>query len=116
MSDMLREMDHGPSALPAGSQLTLFNSSTNVEIMARVKARNRCALNICPLSGYTNGATLPVNLIVYAKQARCHAPDNTFFRDLVCVRSTFLNISQRILLLQAEECGSAVDIWESFGL
>lgn len=41
MSDMLREMDHGPSALPAGSKLTLFNSSTNVEIMARVKARNR---------------------------------------------------------------------------
>ncbi len=41
MSDMLREMDHGPSALPAGSQLTLFNTSTNVEIMARVKTRNR---------------------------------------------------------------------------
>ncbi len=44
MSDMLREMDHGPSALPIGSQLTLFNASTNVEIMARVKTRNRC----CP--------------------------------------------------------------------
>ena len=45
MSDMLREMDHGPSALPAGSQLTLFNTSTNVEIMARVKTRNRSAPN-----------------------------------------------------------------------
>ena len=41
MSDMLREMDHGPSALPAGSQLTLFNSSANAETMARVKTRNR---------------------------------------------------------------------------
>ena len=45
MSDMLREMDHGPSALPAGSQLTLFNTSTNVEIMARVKTRNRSERN-----------------------------------------------------------------------
>ena len=35
MSDMLREMDHGPSALPAG------NSSANAETMARVKTRNR---------------------------------------------------------------------------
>ena len=46
MSDMLREMDHGPSALPAGSQLTLFNTSTNVEIMARVKTRNRFEFSI----------------------------------------------------------------------
>ena len=46
MSDMLREMDHGPSALPAGSQLTLFNTSTNVEIMARVKTRNRSELGL----------------------------------------------------------------------
>ena len=50
MSDMLREMDHGPSALPAGSQLTLFNSSTNVEIMARVKTRNRCDFDMVAIS------------------------------------------------------------------
>lgn len=49
MSDMLREMDHGPSALPVGSQLTLFNASTNVEIMARVKTRNRCCPPLRPL-------------------------------------------------------------------
>ena len=43
MSDLLREMDHGPSALPAGSSLTLFNSSSTPETVARVKQRNRCA-------------------------------------------------------------------------
>ena len=43
MSDLLREMDHGPSALPAGSSLTLLNSSSTPETVARVKQRNRCA-------------------------------------------------------------------------
>ncbi|CAL8468748.1 g8288 [Coccomyxa elongata] len=41
MSDLLREMDHGPSALPAGSSLTLFNSTSTEEVIARVKKRNR---------------------------------------------------------------------------
>ncbi len=44
MSDLLREMDHGPSALPAGSSLTLFNNTSTDEVIARVKKRNRC----CP--------------------------------------------------------------------
>ncbi|BDA43260.1 probable ion channel POLLUX at N-terminal half [Coccomyxa sp. Obi] len=41
MSDLLREMDHGPSALPAGSSLTLFNNTSTDEVIARVKKRNR---------------------------------------------------------------------------
>ena len=43
MSDLLREMDHGPSALPAGSSLTLFNNTSTDEVIARVKKRNRCS-------------------------------------------------------------------------
>ena len=58
MSDMLREMDHGPSALPVGSQLTLFNASTNVEIMARVKTRNRCCPPLRP-SWRCRSSTIP---------------------------------------------------------
>jgi hypothetical protein len=47
MSDLLREMDHGPSALPAGSSLTLFNSTSTDEVIARVKKRNRCCPCYC---------------------------------------------------------------------
>lgn len=49
MSDLLREMDHGPSALPAGSSLTLFNNTSTDEVIARVKKRNRCPLTLAHL-------------------------------------------------------------------
>ena len=83
MSDMLREMDHGPSALPAGSQLTLFNSSTNVEIMARVKARNRCALTICPVGLQT---CLCIDLYCNARRARVPCSSgNPFSEELTAI-------------------------------
>jgi hypothetical protein len=44
MSDLLREMDHGPSALPAGTKIVLFNNTSNDEITSRVRARNRSEL------------------------------------------------------------------------
>ena len=66
MSDMLREMDHGPSALPAGSQLTLFNTSTNVEIMARVKTRNRSE------NQYTQ-CHHAMGIVVCQQACTCHA-------------------------------------------
>ena len=38
MSDLLREMDHGPAALPAGSSITLFNCSSTPEALAAHQA------------------------------------------------------------------------------
>ena len=33
MTDLLSELDHGPSALPRGSEVTLFNTRTSQEVM-----------------------------------------------------------------------------------
>lgn len=41
MGELLREMDHGPAALPPGSEVTLFNASATTEIIERVIGRNR---------------------------------------------------------------------------
>ena len=41
MSDLLREMDHGPAALPPGSQLTLLNNTMTPETLPRLTRRNR---------------------------------------------------------------------------
>jgi hypothetical protein len=41
MGELLREMDHGPAALPPGSEVTLFNTSATEDVVKRVKFRNR---------------------------------------------------------------------------
>ena len=33
MTDLLSELDHGPSALPKGSEVTLFNTRSSQEVM-----------------------------------------------------------------------------------
>ncbi len=33
MTDLLSELDHGPSALPRGSEVTLFNTRSSQEVM-----------------------------------------------------------------------------------
>lgn len=35
MTDLLSELDHGPSALPSGSEVTLFNTRTSQEVMGK---------------------------------------------------------------------------------
>ena len=35
MTDLLSELDHGPSALPRGSEVTLFNTRTSQEVLGR---------------------------------------------------------------------------------
>ncbi len=52
MSDLLREMDHGPAALPAGSSITLFNCSATPDSLALIKQRNRLRnLDVSLVSG-----------------------------------------------------------------
>ncbi|KAK9845991.1 hypothetical protein WJX81_007900 [Elliptochloris bilobata] len=40
MGDLLRELDHGPAALPAGSSLTLFHANAPEGMLERVRARS----------------------------------------------------------------------------
>ncbi|DBA72591.1 TPA: hypothetical protein ACH3X2_010343 [Trebouxia sp. C0005] len=42
MTDLLSELDHGPSALPKGSEVTLFNTRSSQEVMG--KAREKASL------------------------------------------------------------------------
>ena len=35
MVDLLSELDHGPSALPKGSQVTMFNTRTQKEVLGK---------------------------------------------------------------------------------
>lgn len=93
MSDMLREMDHGPSALPAGSQLTLFNTSTNVEIMARVKTRNRSALNT--MHSFTCMGIKTVAACLHVLRL-CSAPGQSSLRDMAEVSAKLLRCSCRL--------------------
>lgn len=38
MIDLLSELDHGPSALPKGSEVTMFNTRTAQEVLGKLVA------------------------------------------------------------------------------
>ncbi len=40
MTDLLSELDHGPSALPRGSEVTLFNTRSSQEVMGMCPSPN----------------------------------------------------------------------------
>lgn len=46
MTDLLSELDHGPSALPPGSEVTLFNTRTSQEVMGRFYSP-WCSVALC---------------------------------------------------------------------
>lgn len=52
MIDLLSELDHGPSALPKGSEVTMFNTRTDQEVLGM------------PILGILQGCPLQPDLLV----------------------------------------------------
>jgi len=47
MTDLLSELDHGPSALPKGSEVTLFNTRSSQEVMGTRPSPDDAVTHMC---------------------------------------------------------------------
>jgi len=47
MTDLLSELDHGPSALPKGSEVTLFNTRSSQEVMGMRPSPDYAVTHMC---------------------------------------------------------------------
>ena len=47
MTDLLSELDHGPSALPKGSEVTLFNTRSSQEVMGTPPLPDYTVMHMC---------------------------------------------------------------------